>query len=337
MSSKAIDGAANTAPVITASTYGSDLNRPGYPNEKFVTGIREQLSDIISDISPTETPFYTKCGKESAKNTYTEWQTTALQDAELNAHIEGADSGAEFNKTERVGNYTQIGKRGFRVSGTVQSVNTAGRSREYAYQALQKGKELKRDLEVALLGTQGRDAGSGSKPRVMCGVGGWITTNTAGNATFPTEADGSGGFTAGDDAVAFNQADFDELLETLWTAGGEPDRVYLRADLMSAAVAELSGNNNQSGQIQATEEKVVNSMVRYQTPWGLLTFVPDRFMPEGSVYVLESAKWKVATLRGWKNEQLAKTGDSMHGHIVGEHTLVAQNEASSGHMATYGK
>jgi hypothetical protein len=336
MSSRAIDGAGNLAPVITASTYGSDLNRPGYPDENFVTGIREQLSDIISDISPTETPFFTKCGKQSAKNTYTEWQTTTLQDAELNAHIEGADSGAEFNKTERVGNYTQIGKRGFRVSSTVQSVDTAGRDREYAYQALQKGKELKRDLEVALLGTQGRDAGSGASPRIMCGVGGWISTNTAGDATFPTAGDGSGGFTAGTGA-AFNQDDFDELLETLWTEGGEPDRVYLRADLMSAAVAALEGNNNQRGNIQATEEKVVNSMVRYQTPWGLLTFVPDRFMPAGSVYVLESAKWKVATLRGWKQEKLAKTGDSMHGHVVGEHTLISENEAASGHMATYTK
>ena len=336
MSNRAINGSGNTAPVTTASTYGSDLNRPGYPDENFVTGIREQLSDIISDISPTETPFYTKCGKESAKNTYTEWQTTALQDAEINAHIEGADSGAEFNKTERIGNYTQIGKRGFRVSGTVQSVTTAGRNKEYAYQALQKGKELKRDLEVALLGTQGRDAGSGATPRIMCGVGGWMASNTVGDATFPTAGDGSGGFVAGTGA-AFNQDDFDELLETLWSEGGEPDRVYLRADLMSAAVAALAGNNNQRGQIAATEEKVVNSMVRYQTPWGLLTFVPDRFMPAGSMYVLESKKWKVATLRGWKQETLAKTGDSMHGHIVGEHTLVAQNEASSGHMATYTK
>jgi hypothetical protein len=336
MSNRAIDGSGNLAPVITASTYGSDLNRPGYPNEGYTTGIREQLSDIISDISPTETPFYTKCGKTSAKNTYVEWQTTTLQDAELNAHIEGADSGAEFNKTERVGNYCQIGKRGFRVSQTVQSVDTAGRDREYAYQALQKGKELKRDLEVALLGTQGRDAGSGASPRVMCGVGGWISTNTAGDATFPTAGDGSGGFTAGSGA-AFNQDDFDELLETLWSEGGSPDRVYLRADLMSAAVAELSGNNNQRGQIAATEEKVVNSMVRYQTPWGLLTFVPDRFMPAGSVYVLESDKWKIATLRGWKQQKLAQTGDSMHGHVVGEHTLISENEAASGHMATYTK
>jgi hypothetical protein len=78
-------------------------------------------------------------------------------------------------------------------------------------------------------------------------------------------------------------------------------------------------------------------MVRYQTPWGLLTFVPDRFMPAGSVYVLESAKWKVATLRGWRQEKLAKTGDSMHGHVVGEHTLISENEAASGHMATYTK
>jgi hypothetical protein len=336
MSNRAIDGSGNTAPVITASTYGSDLNRPGYPDENFTTGIREQLSEIISDISPTETPFFTKCAKESAKNTFVEWQTTELQDAELNAHIEGADSGAEFNKTERIGNYCQIGKRGFRVSGTVQSVTTAGRNKEFAYQALQKGKELKRDLEVALLGTQGRDAGSGATPRIMCGVGGWISTNTKGDAVFPTAPDGSGGFTAGTGAP-FNQDDFDELLETLWSEGGSPDRVYCRADLMSAAVAALEGNNNSRANIMATEEKVVNSMVRYQTPWGTLTFVPDRFMPSGSMYVVESKKWKVATLRGWRQEALAKTGDSMHGHIVGEHTLVSENEAASGHLATYTK
>jgi hypothetical protein len=336
MSNKAINGSGNLAPVITASTYGSDAGRPGYPNENFVTGIREDLSELLSDISPTETPFYTRCAKTSAKNTYVEWQTTTLQDAELNAHIEGADSGAEFNKTERVGNYTQIGKRGFRVSQTVQAVDTAARDKEYAYQALQKGKELKRDLEVALLGAQGRDAGSGASPRVMCGVGGWISTNTAGDATFPTAGDGSGGFVAGTGA-AFNQDDFDELLETLWTEGGQPDRVYLRADLMSAAVAALAGNNNQRGQIAATEEKVVNSMVRYQTPWGLLTFVPSRLMPAGSIYVVESNKWKVATLRGWKQQKLAQTGDSMHGHVVGEHTLISENEAASGHLATYTK
>ena len=323
------------APVITSNTYGKDLNRPGYTTDtNGITGIREDLSSIISDISPTETPFFSKCGKQKVSNTYTEWQTSALRDAEINAHVEGADSSAEFTPTERVGNYTQIGKGGFRVSGTAQSVDTAGRSKEYAYQVLQRGKELKRDLEVALLGTQARDPGSATTARLMAGVGSWISSNTIGDATFPTASDGTGTFAAGGGAV-FNQADFDAILEQIWEAGGEPDRVYLRADLMSAAVAALEGNNNQRNTVQV--EKVTNSLVRYQTPWGTVTFVPDRFMPEGSVYILDSDKWKVGTLRGWKQESLAKTGDSMHGHIVGEHTLICHNEKASGHMATYTK
>lgn len=317
---------------VIGTSYGSDLNRPGYPDEGKITGIREQLSDIITDISPTETPFFTKCGKENATNTYVEWQTSELREAKVDGEVEGADTGADFNPTVRVGNYTRIGKQGFKVSGTATSLSLAGREKEYARQALQAGKELKRDLEMALLGTQARDAGSGTKARQLCGVGGWIATNTVGDATFPTDPDGTGGFTAGAGA-AFNQADFDELLQAIWTSGGEPDRVYLSADLMAACVATLEGNNNARTNNALTT--VNNNVVRYQTPWGEVSFIPDRFMPAGSIYIVDSSKWKVATLRGWRQEKLAKTGDSVHGQVVGEHTLVSYNEAASGHMATY--
>ena len=314
------------------TSYGSDLNRPGYPDEGSITGIREQLSDIISDISPTETPFFTKCGKEKATNTYVEWQTAELRPAQIDGEIEGDDTGSDFRPTVRVGNYTRIGKQGFKVSGTATALNLAGRQKEYARQALVAGKELKRDLEMALLGTQARSPGSGSSARQLCGVGGWISTNTIGDATFPTDPDGTGGFTAGAGA-AFNQADFDDILQAIWTEGGEPDRVYLSADLMAKCVEVLEGNNNQRNQVSPTS--VSNNVVRYSTPWGEVSFIPDRFMPAGSIYIVDSSKWKVSTLRGWKNEKLAKTGDSMHGQIVGEHTLVSLNEKASGHMATY--
>jgi hypothetical protein len=314
------------------TSYGGDLNRPGYTDEGGITGIREQLNDIISDISPTETPFFTKCGKESAKNTYVEWQTAELRDAQVDGVVEGEDTGSAFSPTVRVGNYTRIGKQGFKVSGTATALSLAGRDKEYARQALVAGKELKRDLEMALLGTQGRDAGSTTKARQLCGVGGWITTNTIGDATFPTDPDGTGGFAAGSGA-AFVQADFDTILQAIWSEGGEPDRVYLSADLMAACVAGLEGNNNARTDNALTT--VNNNVVRYQTPWGEISFVPDRFMPAGSIYIVDSSKFKVATLRGWKQEKLAKTGDSMHGQIVGEHTLVCLNEKASGHMATY--
>lgn len=323
-------------PVITSNTYGKDLNRPGYVEDPVdgVTGIREDLSSIISDLSPTETPFFSKCAKQKVSNTYTEWQTSELRDADINAHVEGADSGAEHTPTVRVGNYTQIGKGGFRVSGTADAVDTAGRAKEYAFQVLARGKELKRDLEVALLGTQARDPGSSTSPRIMAGAGCWMSSNTIGDATFPTTGDGTGTFAAGGGAV-FSQEDFDELLEQIWTVGGNPDRCYLRADLMNAAVDALNGNNGQRNTVQPTT--VSHNVIRYISPWGTLSFHPDRFMPEGSVYIMDSSKWKVGVLRGWRQEKLSKTGDSTHGHIVGEHTLICENEKSSGHMATYTK
>jgi len=316
------------------TSYGGDLNRPGYNNEGGITGIREDLADVIADISPTETPFLTRCARQSTSNTYTEWQTAELRAPQVVGEVEGSDTATSFHPTQRVGNYTIIQKAGFSVSGTSTALNLAGRNKEYAYQALQAGKALKRDLEMALLGTQARDPGSTTKARMLAGVGCWISTNTVGDATFPTSSDGTGTFAAGSGA-AFTQADFDSILQAIWEEGGTPDRVYLSADLMSAAVANLEGNNNARANIMASEEKVVNSMVRYQTPFGAVTFVPSRMMPAGSIYVVDSSQFKVATLRGWKQSKLAVTGDSVQGQIVGEHTLVCLNEKASGHMATY--
>jgi hypothetical protein len=102
---------------------------------------------------------------------------------------------------------------------------------------------------------------------------------------------------------------------------------------MAKCVQALEGNNNARNHQPLTT--VSNNVVRYQTPWGEVSFIPDRFMPAGSIYIVDSSKWKVSTLRGWTNEKLAKTGDSMHGQIVGEHTLVSLNEKASGHMASY--
>ena len=44
--------------------------------------IREDLSDIIYNISPTETPFMSGIGRGSASNTLFEWQKD-----ELSAHL----------------------------------------------------------------------------------------------------------------------------------------------------------------------------------------------------------------------------------------------------------
>jgi hypothetical protein len=143
-------------------------------------GQREDLTDIIYDISPTETPFMSSIGKTKATAVYHEWQTDSLAAATTaNAAIEGADAtSATLSPTVRLGNYTQIIQKTVQVSGTLDTVNKAGRKSEKAYQLAKASAELKRDLETILLANQGRSAGSSTIARKMGSILSWIKTNS---------------------------------------------------------------------------------------------------------------------------------------------------------------
>ena len=114
-------------------------------------GEREDLTDIIYDISPLDTPFMTNATRETATMTLYEWQTDSLDTAASNAQIEGDDATTNTaSPTSRLGNYTQISTKVPRVTGTLRAVNTAGRADELSYQISKRGRELKRDMETAL-------------------------------------------------------------------------------------------------------------------------------------------------------------------------------------------
>ncbi len=145
-------------------------------------GNREDLSDMIYRIDPTDTPFMTGLAKEKATAINHEWQTQALAAADnTNAQLEGDDAVTDAaTPTVRLGNYTQISKKVARVSGTQQAVDHAGRDNEMAYQEMLRGLELKRDLETILVGTnQAKGAESGVTPRKSASVLSWIKTNTS--------------------------------------------------------------------------------------------------------------------------------------------------------------
>ncbi len=139
-------------------------------------GQREDLTDIIYDISPTETPFMSSIGKTKATAVYHEWQTDSLAAATTaNAAIEGADAtSATLAPTVRLGNYTQIIQKTVQVSGTLDTVNKAGRKSEKAYQLAKASAELKRDLETILLANQGRSAGTSTIARKLGSILSWI-------------------------------------------------------------------------------------------------------------------------------------------------------------------
>jgi hypothetical protein len=298
-----------------------------------VKGIREDLSDVIYDISPEETPFYTACAKAKASNTLHEWQTDALRSSGDNAHIEGDDTIAEARSaTVRLNNRTQIFKNSVVIPGTDQGLNKAGRAREMAYQVLKIAKEQKLDIEKAMFANQAKVAGDSSTARRMAGVPSWLTTNTnfqSGSSGADPTGDGSNARTDDGTPTAFSQTKFDAVMQAIWVAGGKPDSVYLSAFQMNLALG-FTGNNNQRSNITAEAEKVIKHMAVYVTPWGTVEFKPTRENRARDVFIMQDDMWAVGVLRSTKNEELAKTGDNEKRQVVTELTLVCRNEKSSG-------
>jgi hypothetical protein len=298
-----------------------------------VKGIREDLSDVIYDISPEETPFYTACAKAKASNTLHEWQTDALRSSGDNAHIEGDDTIAEARSaTVRLNNRTQIFKNSVVIPGTDQGLNKAGRAREMAYQVLKIAKEQKLDIEKAMFANQAKVAGDSSTARRMAGVPSWLTTNTnfqSGSSGADPTGDGSNARTDDGTPTAFSQTKFDAVMQSIWVSGGKPDSVYLSAFQMNLALG-FTGNNNQRSNITAEAEKVIKHMAVYVTPWGTVEFKPTRENRARDVFIMQDDMWAVGVLRATKNEELAKTGDNEKRQVVTELTLVCRNEKSSG-------
>ena len=296
-------------------------------------GIREDLSDIITNISPEETPFYTKSSKTKARNTLVEWQTDSLRASAANAHIEGDATTAEARSaTTRLGNYTQIFKNAVVVPDTDEGLDKAGRAREVAYQTLKIAKEQKLDIEKALFDNNARAAGNSTTARELAGAPAWLTSNTDFGANEGANPTGDGTDARTDETttlIAFSQARFDGVMQSIWENGGNPDTVYLSAFQMNVALG-FTGNNNQRSAVQAGDERVIKSLAVYVTPWGTIEFMPSRENRSRDVFIMQDDMWEVATLRPTKNVALAKTGDNTTRQVITELTLCAKNEAANG-------
>src|SRR3990167_431365 len=162
-------------------------------------GNREDLSDYIYNIDPTETPLMNLAGRAKATNTLHEWQTEPLAAAvSSNQQLDG-DNVTTFTAvtaTVRVGNYTNISRKLFAVSGTQEAVNHAGRMSELAHVGVNKMKEIKRDMEKAAFENLAGAAGSTTVARVTAGLGAWLKTNTSigtsgGNPTYTSGVPGA--------------------------------------------------------------------------------------------------------------------------------------------------
>ncbi len=299
-----------------------------------MTGIREDLSDVIYMITPTETPFLSSAAQVSADNTNHEWQTDALAATTDNKVIEGDDATTDAGTaTTRRGNRTQISDKVARVTGTGRVVNTAGRADEMDYQMLKRGRELRRDMEVALLANNAKVTGDDSTPRELAGVPSWIATNTdfgSGAGADPT-GDGTDARTDGTQR-AFTEDQVKTVMKEVFDSGGNPG-VLMVGGFNRQIVSSFSDGKTV---IQKVEDSVLHtSFDIYESDFGQLRVIPNRFQRSRDALILEMDMWAVAFMpgRNFAAWDLAKTGDTDRRQILSEYTVESRQEAASGIVA----
>lgn len=298
-------------------------------------GQREDLTDIIYDISPTETPFMSSIGKTKATAVYHEWQTDSLAAATTaNAAIEGADAtSATLSPTVRLGNYTQIIQKTVQVSGTLDTVNKAGRKSEKAYQLAKASAELKRDLETILLANQGRSAGTSTVARKLGSILSWIKTNSdvgsggADPATIgvSTRTDGT--------QRTFTEALLKTVVSEVFVSGGSP-KILMVGAAGKQKVSSFAGIAAQRYMAPGnTPTTIIGAADVYMSDFGTMSVVPNRFMRTRDALVLDPEYAALAYLRPFQTNDLAKTGDSENTQLLAEVTLEVKNEAAHGIIA----
>ena len=305
-----------------------------------LSSIREDLSDIIYNIAPLDTPFMSGCGKATADNTYFEWQTDTIAAGSANQQIEGDDASADARAVPtRVGNYTQISRYVVQTSGTNEAVNNAGFKSAQAYQLAKKAKQLKRDMEYQLTRNEAQNGGAAGTARKTGGLSTWLATNyVSGNPSSGSPAAGGTGTSAPTDASAtasITEAMLREVIKDTYEAGGEPDMIMCKPAIKQA-ISDLSQSVSslRTAADKVAPAHVVAAVDVYVSDFGTFQIVPNRNQfRDQDLFVLDMDFFEVAYLRPFKTETLAKTGDSIQQMLIVEYGLKVNNEASSGFLA----
>jgi hypothetical protein len=315
-------------------------------------GQREDLSDIIYNISPTETPFMMMIGRGTATSgRLHEWQIDYLASADFaNSTIEGDDPGFDaVVPSIRVDNRVQLSSKSVVISGTLEAVDKAGRKSEMAYQLAKMAKELKRDMESILIAAR---ATAGAVTQISAvGVTDtsgslltpyetWMTAGISGHiqpqsrtGTAPTTTDGYQPTAVGVEGGAlrpFKEADLKEVIREAWQEGGDPS-VIMVGPFNKQALSAFSGNTTRFD--RSEDMRLVTAVDVYVSDFGEHRVVPNRFQRDRSALIITPRMWSVDYLRGFRQFALAKTGDAEKRELLAEYTLRSSNPHASGVVA----
>lgn len=307
-------------------------------------GNREDLSEIIYNISPEETPVVSMAGKRAVKSTLFEHQTESLPAVSTTAQLEGDSIAATAsNNTVRNSNQCQILYRSAAVTGTEAAIDRAGVADAMAHQLSIMSRALKRDVEKLILGNTVVNSGAAGTARTTAGILAKIATNVskASNGVSPTAAQAAVGSTARTDgtARAFSETLFKAALKLAYEASGDqPTQVVMSAG--NKVIASGFGGRASATSVVALPGKAdeVNANVSvYIGDFGTYALQADRFIRgEKDVLILNPEFLKVAQLRAFETEAIGRTGDAVGKYIIWEGGLQVDNELAHAIVADCG-
>lgn len=280
-------------------------------------GIKEDVSDIITNISPTKTPFQSSLRTEKLTQKRHDWQEDSLDATGANAQVEGFTATPEaMTATVLRSNYTQILAKVVQVSGSADASIAHVRAKESAYQLSKAMLAIKRDLETALVGSNATyTVGSDTVARTMATAYSMVDSST-------TVAGG---------AAPLTEQDILTCMSDLYTSGGEASLLQIKpSDSQIVAGFAKNSSGGVTRQNLNDQRQVTNVVDVYVSPWGKVAVSLNRFSLTTAVLLYDPSYWRLLALRNWFREVLAKTGDSTQQMIVGEFSLKHMNFKASG-------
>jgi len=308
---------------------------------------KEDLLDQITNIDPWDTPWVSQAPKVMAQHVYHQWLIDTLGSTDTTGAIEGADYAYDTTTTpSRDFNVTQILRQDIGVSETQRAINSAGFKDLYAYEIQKATKRLAIKLEKTVFANLTTSTGaSASTARQMKGFQSFLVTNTA----YAGANAGGGGDATHDGQLA--AGDFNDMLERIYVAGGNPEQVYVspkvKRQISAFTVPGAATGTPYARNIAAVDKKLISSIDFYDSDFGLIQVVLDRWVPEstntvtatasatatgGQMFFLQRNMNRLAWLRPMTHQLIGKRGDSVAGIIVGEVTLEVLSEKANGRM-----
>ena len=304
------------------------------PANAFLTnaaiGNREDLTDMIWNTAPSDTPLISSIEKVEATAVTHEWTRDTLAAPAANAVAEGADASyTAVAVTHRLSNQTQISRKTFSISDTQEKVKKAGRKSEIRYQSVKQGKELRKDMELAVIENPVTATGATRQTR---GLRGWTQTNNnlGASGVAPVAITGTASVNPGTAPTDGTQRAFTEIILRdivlkAYQNGGNIDMLMVAPVQKQLVSSSFTGNGTKF--IKAEDRKLQSAYDIYLSDFGDFKIVPNRVMARTrEAYLIDDSLVALAVLRDMDTQELARIGSARNFMIETEYALEVREE-----------